>query len=203
MSVLGVVMAGGRNTRFGDIKAFAEIGGTRIIDRVIAVLRAAADEVVLSANDLAAYASTGLAARPDLIEGLGALGGVHAALMWARERGDAGILAVACDMPFPSLELLRVIRERAPAYDAVLPESDGRRGLEPLFGHYSISCLPAMEAAIARDDRRMIGFHGDIHLHRVALEDVRRIGDPAVMFMNVNTPDELAIAQRMAAEQRA
>jgi molybdopterin-guanine dinucleotide biosynthesis protein A len=203
MSILGVVVAGGRNTRFGDIKALAQVGGMRIIDHVIAVLRAVADDVVLSANDLGAYAMTGLAARPDLIPDIGALGGVHAALSWARERGDAGILAVACDMPFPSLKLLQQIRGLAPAHDAVLPESDNRRGLEPLFGYYSIACLPAIEAAIARDDRRMIGFHADIDLQRVPLEEVRQLGDPALMFMNVNTREELEQAQRIAAEQRA
>ncbi|HEX6063772.1 MAG TPA: molybdenum cofactor guanylyltransferase [Longimicrobiales bacterium] len=203
MTVLGVVMAGGLNTRFGDIKAFAQVGGMRIIDRVRAVLHAVADEVVLSANDLSAYAATGLPARPDLIPGLGALGGVHAALSWARERGDAGILAVACDMPFPSVELLRLIRDLAPAHDAVLPESDSRRGLEPLFGYYSLACLPAIEAAMARADRRMIGFHADIDLHHVPLEEVRKLGDPTLMFMNVNTREELELAQRRAAEQHA
>ena len=203
MSIVGVVMAGGRNTRFGDLKAFAQVGGMRIIDRVAAVLRAVADDVVLSANDLAAYAPTGLPARPDLIPDLGALGGVHAALSWARERGDAGILAVACDMPFPSLKLLQVIHDRAPAHDAVLPESDSRRGLEPLFGYYSIACLPAIEAAIARADRRMVGFHADIDLACVPLEEVRKLGDPTLMFMNVNTREELELAQRIAAEQRA
>lgn len=199
MSILGVVMAGGRNTRFGDIKAFAEVGGTRIIDRVISALRDVADAVVLSAND-PAYAGLEMPTRADLIPDLGALGGIHAALTWARERGDRGILAVACDMPFPSRALLRVIRAHAAAHDAVLPESDGRRGLEPLFGYYSIACLPAIEAAIARDDRRMIGFHGEIDLYRVPLEEVRKHGDPAVLFMNVNTRDELTEAQRIAGE---
>jgi molybdopterin-guanine dinucleotide biosynthesis protein A len=202
MSILGVVMAGGRNTRFGDIKAFAQVGGMRIIDRVTAVLQAVADEVVLSANEPAAYASTGLPARPDVINGIGALGGVHAALAWARERNHAGILAVACDMPFPSLALLQALRARAPHHDAVLPESGNRRGLEPLFGYYSIACLPAIEAAVARDDRRMIGFHADIDLHRLPLEEVRKYGDPVIMFMNVNTREELQQAQRIAAEQR-
>lgn len=201
MSVLGVVMAGGRNTRFGDIKAFAQVGGMRIIDHVIGVLRAVADDVVLSANDLTAYAPTGLAARADLVPDVGALGGIHAALSWARERGDAGILAIACDMPFPSLKLLQAIRDLAPAHDAVLPESDNRRGLEPLFGYYSIACLPAISAAIDRDDLRMIGFHDDIDLYRVPLEAVRKLGDPALMFMNVNTREELELAQRIAAEQ--
>lgn len=201
MTVLGVVMAGGRNTRFGDIKALAEVRGLRIIDRVIAALRAVADDVVLSANDAAVYASTGLPARPDSIPDLGALGGLHAALSWARERGDAGILAVACDMPFPSPELLRAVRDRAASHDVVLPESDSRRGLEPLFGYYSIACLPAIERAIARNDLRMIGFHGDVDVYRLPLEEVRNFGDPAVLFMNVNTRAELEHAERIAQEQ--
>ena len=198
MSILGVVMAGGRNTRFGDIKAFAEVGGARIIDRVILALGAVTDAVVLSANDTASFAPTGLAVRSDVIPELGALGGLHTALAWARERGDTGVIVAACDMPFPSIPLLERIRDLASAHDAVLPESGGRRGIEPLFGYYSVNCLAAVERAIARDDRRMIGFHDEIDVHAVPLEEVRTFGDPEVLFMNVNTRAELEQAQRIA-----
>ena len=198
MSVLGVVMAGGRNTRFGDVKAFAEVRGSRIIERVIIALGSVCDEVVLSANDTQAYAATGLEMRGDAIAGLGALGGIHTALEWAKERGDDGIMVAACDMPFPSIALLEYIRGIAAEHDAVLPESDNRRGVEPLFGYYSVRCLPAVLAAIARDDRRMIGFHVDIDLYRIPLEQVREHGDPQVLFMNVNTREELEEARRIA-----
>ena len=203
MSILGVVTAGGRNTRFGDIKAFAEVGGTRIIDRVIIALGAVSDAVVLSANDSEVYGSTGLPMRADAIANLGALGGIHTALAWAAERGDTGVMVAACDMPFPSIPLLEHIRELAPAHDAVLPESGSRRGLEPLFGYYSTNCLPAVERAIARDDRRMIGFHDVIDVHAVPLDVVRGFGDPAELFMNVNTREDLEHAQRIAAGARA
>ncbi|HEX6066461.1 MAG TPA: molybdenum cofactor guanylyltransferase [Longimicrobiales bacterium] len=198
MKILGVVMAGGRNSRFGDIKAFAQVAGTRIIDRVIIALGAVSDAVVLSANDAATYSSTGLEMRGDVVPDIGALGGIHAALMWAKERGDDGVIVAACDMPFPSIPLLEAIRDAAASHDAVLPESDGRRGIEPLFGFYSVRCLPAIDAAIARDDRRMISFHGDIDLHIIPLEMVRTFGDPGVLFMNVNTRDELEQAERIA-----
>ena len=198
MKILGVVMAGGRNSRFGDIKAFAQVGGTRIIDRVIIALGAVSNDVVLSANDAATYDSVGLEMRGDLVPDIGALGGIHAALMWAQERGDDGVIVAACDMPFPSIPLLEVIRDAAANHDAVLPESDSRRGIEPLFGFYSVRCLPAIDNAIARDDRRMIAFHGDIDLHVIALETVRTFGDPEVLFMNVNTREELEQAERIA-----
>lgn len=198
MKVLGVVMAGGRNTRFGDLKAFAEVDGTPIIKRVIAALRDVADDVVLSANDAGAYASLGLASRADIHPDIGALGGIHSALHWARERGEDGILAVACDMPFPSVTLLRHLREQGEHFDAVLPESDGRRGVEPLYAFYHVRCLPAIERAIERNDRRMIGFHADVSVHRVPLDEVRKHGDPAVLFMNVNERGDLDSARRIA-----
>ena len=100
MSILGVVMTGGRNTRFGGTKAFVEVGDTRIIDRVIIALGAVSDAVVLSANEPEVYRSTGLPMRGDAIADLGALGGIHTALAWAAERGDAGVMVAACDMPF-------------------------------------------------------------------------------------------------------
>jgi molybdopterin-guanine dinucleotide biosynthesis protein A len=137
--------------------------------------------------------------RGDVLPDLGALGGIHSALLWAQERGDEGIVAAACDMPFPSISLLEEIRARAPGHDAVLPESENRRGVEPLFGYYSVRALPAVQAAIARDDRRMIGFHDDIDVHTISLEEVRKHGDPAILFMNVNTRAELDEAQRIAA----
>lgn len=202
MSILGVIMAGGRNTRFGDVKAFAEINGERIIDRVIQAVRTVADDVVLSANEHDVYRGVGLDMRGDVRSDLGPLSGIFTALRWAQERGHDGILAVACDMPFPSAELLREIVRSAPTHDAVIPESDGRRGLEPLFAYYSTRCLPAIEAAIERDDRRMISFHADIDLLRVPLERVRACGDPEKLFMNVNTAEDLLHARGMAKEQQ-
>ena len=201
VSILGVVMAGGRNTRFGDVKAFAEVGGEPIVERVVAVLREAATDVVLSANDEASYAQLGLPMRGDVREDMGPLSGIYTALLWARERGDYGILAVACDMPFPSAGLLRAITAAAAQHDAVLPESDGRRGLEPLFGFYSVNCIAAIDRAIERGDRRMISFHDDIDLYRFPIEQVRIFGDPAILFMNVNTPEDLEAARRIAVEQ--
>lgn len=199
MSILGVIMAGGRNTRFGNIKAFAEVNGERIIDRVIGVLSRVSDEVVISANDAETYAVLGLPMRADIHRDLGALGGIHTALAWARELEHDGILAVACDMPFASASLLRAILAAAPGHDAVLPESDGRRGIEPLFAYYSVRCLPAVAAAIDRGDRRMIGFHEDVRVQHLPIAEVRKHGDPELLFMNVNTLAELEIAQQRAA----
>jgi molybdopterin-guanine dinucleotide biosynthesis protein A len=198
-------MAGGRNTRYGSAKALERVGDTRIIDRVIAALQTATPDLILIANDQAAYASVALPKRGDERPDLGALGGIHAALRWAEEERRTGILAVACDMPFVSGRLLAELLDTAQhtRADVVAPESTSRRGLEPLCAYYSTRCLEAINRSIERADYRMIGFHDEIQVHALPLEQVRTFGEPDVLFMNVNTVAERdraeMIAQRLEA----
>lgn len=205
MNPLGVVMAGGRNVRYGGLKAFAQVGETRIIDRVIAALQSVASDVVVIANDSSAYASLGLPIRGDDVATGAALAGLLTALRWSAERGKDGIAVVACDMPFACAELMRDLLGKAETTgaDVVVPASGGRRGVEPLFAIYSNRCITAIEHAMMRDDMRMIGFYDDVRVETVALDEVRRHGDPAVLFMNVNTPQDLEAARATAGEYDA
>ncbi|MFW5952347.1 MAG: molybdenum cofactor guanylyltransferase, partial [Gemmatimonadota bacterium] len=82
--------------------------------------------------------------------------------------------------------------------DLVLPESRGRRGVEPLFAAYRVSCIPAIEAALAAGDRRMIGFHGRVRVAFVPLAEVEALCDPERAFLNVNEPAERERAEAMA-----
>jgi molybdopterin-guanine dinucleotide biosynthesis protein A len=209
----GAVLAGGESTRYGAPKALATVGGERIVDRVVAALRQVAPEVIISANEPGLFADLGLPTYPDEREGLGPLGGIYTALLRAREAGRPGVLAVACDMPFPSVELLTLLRREAfgngkatapvaagtstppgsPAGgrpDIVLPASRGPRGVEPLFGAYSVACIEAIDAALAEGDRRMIGFHDRVRTRTIPLDEVEAVCDPARAFLNVNTPED-------------
>lgn len=204
----GAILAGGENRRYGSPKALARVGGRRIIDRVVAALRRVTPDLVLLANDPNLFADLQLPSRPDVHPGLGALGGIHTGLLWAREEGRPGILAVACDMPFPCEPLLRRLRDaafpaagptRGASPDLLLPESRGRRGVEPLFAAYSVGCIPAIEAQIQGGDRRMVGFHDAVVTRRIPLADVDILCDPERAFLNVNTPDERVRAERLEA----
>lgn len=205
MSVLGAILAGGRNTRYGEHKALVEVGGTPIVERVRAALEGASGRVVLLANEPEVYAPLGLPMRPDARPGLGPLGGIHAALLWARDAGAEGALAVACDMPFVPARLLRWLVAAADEGsgdappDIVVPESTSRRGVEPLCALYSVRCIAAIEARADAGDRRMVGFYDDVAVRTLPLERVRELGDPEVLFMNVNTPAERARAEAVAA----
>lgn len=204
-TTLGAIMAGGRSVRYGSPKALARVGGERIIDRVIRAVRAATSQVVLVANDPALAAEVDLPSRSDAFPEAGALGGIWTALLWAEELELDGILAVACDMPLLSPALLHGLLQLAttPAAnartpDAVVPESGGPRGIEPLCAWYSTRCLPAIHAALERGDHRMIAFHSDVTIARMPLAAVREYGEPERLFLNVNTPAEREHAERLA-----
>lgn len=199
----GVILAGGGATRYGGLpKGLERVGGERMIDRVAKALRAVTDDLLVIANDPdAATWLPGVRVAGDVRPGEGALGGLHAAL--TRAEGD--IVLVAWDMPFVSASLLGAMRARGEGdgvhdgADAVLPESGGsRRGVEPLCAWYSARCLPAVTAALDAGDRRVIAFHDAVRTVRMGIDAVRAFGDPARLFANVNSPDELAAAEGLA-----
>lgn len=195
----GAILAGGASRRYGSPKALATVGGRRIIDRVHGALLDVAVDPVLVANDETLFADLELPTRPDARPGLGVLGGILTALLWAREDGRAGTLAVACDMPFLSPALLRRLLSEADGADIVAPESGGRRGVEPLCAYYGVGCIPAIEAELARGERHIVGFFDDVSVRRVPRAEVLGYGDPDVLFLNVNTREEREHAERLAA----
>jgi molybdopterin-guanine dinucleotide biosynthesis protein A len=193
-----VILAGGQATRYGGApKGLERVAGARIIDRVADALRAASDDLLLVANDAQAPSwLPGVRTVTDVYPGLGALGGIHTALVHA----GGAVLVVAWDMPFPAPALLAALRRTAEegGADAAVPESDSKRGLEPLCAYYGPACLAAVERRIAAGDRRVVAFYDDVRLARIPAAEVLRHGDPAIIFMNVNTPDDLARAEAHA-----
>ena len=192
----GVVLAGGNASRYGGApKGLERVGGRRIIDRVADALLEATDDLLLIANDESAEGwLPGVRRCADIRAGLGSLGGIHAALVHA---GGPAIV-VAWDMPFVPGGLLRALRSAAGEADVVVPESGSRRGVEPLCGYYGPACVSAIERRLDANDRRVIGFFDDVRVVRLGADVIARFGDPGVLFMNVNTPGELGIAEEHA-----
>jgi molybdopterin-guanine dinucleotide biosynthesis protein A len=196
--VRGAVLAGGAARRYGGApKGLLEVGGRRILDRVVDGVRAvtgALPLLVANAPDARSWRPD-LTTIPDARPGFGSLGGIHTAVTAA-----AGpVLCVAWDMPFVPEALLRALLDGATqgGYDAYLPESSGRRGLEPLCAVYGPACGPAIERRLQAGDLKAISFHADVRVGILSLAHVRAFGDPLELFFNVNTPDDLARAEEL------
>lgn len=194
----GAVLAGGAARRYGGIpKGLVAVGGRRILDRVVdAVQDVTGSPPLLIANapDAAAWRPD-LKVLPDIRAGFGTLGGIYTAVSAAA----TPVLCVAWDMPFVPHALLRALLDRMATgdYDAVLPESSGRRGLEPLCAVYGATCAPAIARRLESGDLKAIAFHADVRVGIVPLAQVRGFGDPDELFFNVNTPDDLVRAEAL------
>ena len=190
------MLAGGAASRYGGSpKGLLEVGGRRILDRVVdAVAAAVSAPPLLVANDPDAGSwAPALRCVPDVRLGAGSLGGIYTALCDA----PGPVLCVAWDMPFVSEALLRTLVAGSDGFDAFLPESGGRRGLEPLCAVYGPACRAPIERAIARGDLRAIAFHDAVRVGTLSLDRVRAFGDPETLFFNVNRPDDLERAEQI------
>lgn len=193
------MIAGGQAVRYGGTpKGLLEVGGRRILDRVTGALREALRAppiLVANAPDAATWVP-GLTVVPDVVPGMGSLGGILTAV-----ESLGAVVCVAWDMPFVPAALLARLAAGLAGADAVLPESGSRRGVEPLCAAYGPACAGAIRAALARGDQRAIGFHGDVRVSRLPAAEVLKYGDPDVLFFNVNTPDDLQQAEALCPDR--
>jgi len=199
MKVTGVIQAGGRSVRMGGLpKALMDVGGRRIVERVADVLGQVTDDLLLVTNTPELYAFLGLAMVGDVFPDGGALGGIYSGLRAAP--GDAAF-TVACDMPFLSPAVARLVTGRAPEADVVVPRTGPH--YETLHACYGRACLGPMERRLRERQLKITGFWDEVRVLAIPEEEIARVADPAVVFSNVNTPEELERARaRAMAEAR-
>ncbi len=183
----GFILAGGASSRMGEDKALLRLGGELFVGRAARALQSVAGRVrVVSSRHEAA--ALGLELLPDLYEGRGALGGLHAALA-ACEAPWAAVLS--CDLPFVTGGLLaRLASFRASVTDAVAPtQEDGRP--QPLCAFYARDpCLRTAEDLIRMGELRPRALLRQVRTRWVRFEELEDLGGAGLFFRNVNTPED-------------
>jgi molybdopterin-guanine dinucleotide biosynthesis protein A len=193
----GAILAGGAARRMAGIpKGLLSVGGLRILDRLVAAfLEGLGSLPLLVANAPEAGSwRADLRVVPDRNPGGGTLAGLLTAVL----ESPAPVVVVAWDMPFVTASLIKALGEDLSLADVVIPASGGRRGVEPLCAGYGPATGPAMASALERGDLRAIAFHEAVRVRVMPEVELRAFGDPARMFFNVNTPDDLVRANGMA-----
>jgi len=172
-----------------------ELGGRRIIERVVDVVGGVLDDLLVVTNTPERYAFLRLPMVADAFPDGGALGGIYTGL---RAAGGDAVFTVACDMPFLHPAIVRMVVERAGEGDVVIPRTGGQ--LETMHAVYGKACLPAMEARLRAGQLKIVGFFPDVRVVELDAAPMAQHRAPDVAFMNVNTPEELARARALVAE---
>jgi molybdopterin-guanine dinucleotide biosynthesis protein A len=189
MTISGVILAGGKSIRMGRDKAFLEIGGKRLIDRLLEGLQQIFPEVIIVANAPRLYENLGVRVVPDLIPDKGALGGIYTA---AAVASHPWAFVMACDMPFFNPGLIRYLATLTDQWDAVVPYTDD---WEPLYALYAKTCLPQMERQIHSENLKIAHFFPHVRVRRVGVEELEPYDPQELSLFNMNTPEEFARAE--------
>ena len=198
LDVEGFILVGGQSRRMGRDKSQLILGGQTLIERIAAKLSAFTCSVSLvgARKDCPAFRNI-----PDIHPSWGALGGIHAALSTAKTEWVA---VIGCDLPFVTHDLFTHLQSFASdAVDAVIPiQADGRP--QPVCGLYRPStCLPEIEKLIAAGEHTPRALLGKVRTRYVEFDELKDLKGAEHFFFNVNTPEDLQVAQAIVGELSA
>ena len=191
---LGVILAGGQARRMGGgDKGLLPLGRSTILGQVIGRFQPQVAGLALNANGEAArFAAFDLPVIKDSIEGFaGPLAGVLAGIDWAAGKGASHIVTAAADTPFLPADLVPQLLLAAETQDKPIALARTENGRHPTFGLWPTTLRDDLRGALTSGVRKVVQW---TDRHGTAMADFPVIGfDP---FFNVNTPEDLAQAQR-------
>lgn len=193
-AIAGLLIAGGRSTRFGAEKALALFDGAPMMDRAISLF-AGLPRLAVSARP-----GSGAEARArrlgidvvydDPMLPSGPLAGVLSGLAWAKHHGFEFLATAPCDAPCLPANMVAQLANgigAARAAFAITPASQ-----HPLCALWSVGLHDMLSERLCLGEHPAVrGFLADIGAQRVGF-------DEAPAFANANTPDALATLERGA-----
>jgi molybdopterin-guanine dinucleotide biosynthesis protein A len=153
--VMGILI-GGQAKRMGGVqKALLRppyaVGGDTLVDRLVALGRAAGLEAVLLGRADLGVAAADVPQLADPEPGAGPLGGLCSLFAYAAGRR---VIVLGCDMPYVSAALLQRLLREAPEAMLLAPRDHDTGKWQPLFARYDSALLqPLLERAWARGER--------------------------------------------------
>jgi molybdopterin-guanine dinucleotide biosynthesis protein A len=199
-ALTGIVLAGGRSSRMGRDKASLVFEGTPLLQRTVDALAAVVDEVVVVRAPGQALPDVDsaklLRVVEDPVAGDGPLRGMATGL--AAATAPVAVV-VGVDMPFLRPALLRLLATRVtPEHRWVLPIADRRP--QPLCSAFARDALPVLVAHLEAGDRAPMAVGADLGFARLQPEEWSTADPDGWSFVDVDTPEDFAEAERLLRE---
>jgi molybdopterin-guanine dinucleotide biosynthesis protein A len=194
MKIIGAIIAGGQSSRMGGReKAFLELASKPVILRVIEQFEPQVDQLVINANgDASRFSEFGLDVVPDVLTSLTTpLAGLHAALKFTKGVAAEVLVTVPSDTPFLPFDLVAKLLEKALVRGAAIAASGDQEHY--IIGAWKTELLDDLELAIAGDNL----FRVKDWANRASAQSVVWPVEPYDPFFNVNTPEDLRIAEQI------
>lgn len=185
-NITGIILSGGKSLRMGQNKAFIEIEGVPIINRISTLFKELFKEVIIVTNDTELFKNLDFKIYADILPDKGALGGLYTGIYFSEFNYS---FCVACDMPFINKSLVQYLARKIEGEDVIVPRT--KDGLQPLHALYSKNCLPKIKVVIDQGKYKIMDFYSMVKVRIVEEDEFISIDPSKGSFINVNTPDEL------------
>ncbi|HRY32379.1 MAG TPA: molybdenum cofactor guanylyltransferase [Bacteroidales bacterium] len=186
MSVTGIILSGGKSSRFRQDKGLFRLMGKSLAERAAETLRPLCSHILVSTGN-PAYQALGFQTVSDLVPACGPMMGIYSCLKQSHHMHH---LVLSVDTPLVGTAFLAYLLSCSS--DAqIVAAGFANEHYEPLIGYYHRDVIPAMEKQFSKGNYKL----PDLFRH-VAFREVRPGNEQFPfhpdMFRNINSEEDIA-----------
>ena len=193
-NIIGIILAGGKSSRFGEDKSNIRLGSKTLLDHTIDKIEKEFSEVlIISNNKEYNFKNKKIHTVKDCIEGqLGPLVGILTAMKWVNEnkKNYKWIASFPCDTPFFDTNLISKLKlkTKETSKKLIFLNSDKKR--HNIFGLWSMDLIETLEKDIKNSFRKV-----ETLADKVGYESININTEKFDRFLNINTKEDLEKAK--------
>ena len=193
-NILGIILAGGKSSRFGEDKSIAKLGDKTLLDHTINKIENEFTEILLISNNKEFnFKNNKIHVVEDCIEGqLGPLVGILTAMKWVikNKKNYKWIASFPCDTPFFDIKLISELKIKVKKTSKKLIFLNSNEKRHNIFGLWSLDLIEILEKDIKNSFRKV-----ELWADKVGYENININEEKFDRFLNINTKKDLEKAK--------
>ena len=193
-NILGIILAGGKSSRFGEDKSTAKLGNKTLLDHTVSKIENEFNEIlVISNNKDFNFKNNKIHLVEDCIEGqLGPLVGILTAMKWVikNKKNYKWIASFPCDTPFFDIKLISELKIKVKETSKKLIFLNSNKKRHNIFGLWSLDLIEILEKDIKNSFRKV-----ELWADKVGYENININEEKFDRFLNINTKKDLEKAK--------
>ena len=193
-NILGIILAGGKSSRFGEDKSTAKLGNKTLLDHTVSKIENEFNEIlVISNNKDFNFKNNKIHLEEDYIKGqLGPLVGILTAMKWItkNKKNYKWIASFPCDTPFFDIKLISELKIKVKETSKKLIFLNSNKKRHNIFGLWSLDLIEILEKDIKNSFRKV-----ELWADKIGYENININEEKFDRFLNINTKKDLEKAK--------
>ena len=194
-NILGIILAGGKSSRFGEDKSTVKLGNKTLLDHTVNKIENEFNEIlVISNNKELNFKNKKIQVLEDCIEGqLGPLVGILTAMKWVKEnkKDYRWVASFPCDTPFFDINLTNKLKLKTNNTSKKLIFLNSEKKRHNIFGAWSIDLIEILENDLKKNFRKV-----EIWADKIGYESINVNIEKFDKFLNINTKKDFEKAKK-------